>query len=334
MPTLNNYLENVSFPPYASTGLRADSFAYTTGTIIGGNLSWTNVAGAHAANIAYVTVHNITVTGTFTVTDDAGAPSSNVLFSGDETSGIAASLILIGGFVSNTTTKLSEVRFTNATIQGVGLLAGSGANSASLFVNVCSVLAGDITAFSVVSNNSLLSVNSITTANAGGSTFRSTQFNNHPCLLTCFAGASFDGPSWRSFKESGGTRSAGTTVLVQGGYSGGSVEGATLPSTGTVNVSLNGNGATTGYTGNNSGNHYETPGLTAPLTVKLLVGGGELDGDTLLISKSSFGSFTITVTNSASSILGVIPSGNRGFLLARYKASDGDWVFEQGGFLS
>jgi hypothetical protein len=336
MPALNNYIESPSFPSYASTGLRADSFGYTQGNVIGGNVTWINSAGAFAATAAHVTVHNISITGTFTVTDDGGAPPSNVLFSGDENSGSAAEgAILVGGFVSNTTTRLTQVRFLNATVQGVGLNCGSAATSAQVYVTNCTLIGGDVTGRSFESNGSDLSLNSITVNAAGTCVFRGTQFNNHACLLTAFGGATFDGPSWISFTESGGTRSAGTFVLVQGGYSGGAVSGASLPASGSVKLSLNGNaaGTTAGFTGNNSGNRYPMQNLTAPLAVQLLKAGGELDGDTLLICQLSIEGFPTTVTNAGGTVVGVIPASNRAFLLARYNAGFGDWLFEQGGNL-
>src|SRR5258708_4345533 len=112
MPALAGYVENVSFPPYVSTELRADSISLADGTFLTGNVTWTNIGPQpNAATVAIVAMHNMSVTGNFTVTDDAGAPTSIVLFSGDEIGG--GTVEILGIFESSTTTKLQTVIFTN-----------------------------------------------------------------------------------------------------------------------------------------------------------------------------------------------------------------------------
>ncbi len=330
MPTKAAYLEDVHFTAYASTEIRADSLSAptgTTGALINGNLFWANIAGAHTPTTATVTLHNVTVTGSFTVTDDAGAPTSNVVFGGD---GVALNSVLLGQFVSSAATKLQSVQLYNTVIGTIA--AGSAVNSPAVTVADCTVF-GTVTAGALRGIGTLFSVADIATST--GVFITNCQFapGSSPVLHPGLSGNLFDGPSWRSFIQAGGTRAGSTTVLVQGGYSGGPVEGATLAGAGPINVSLNGAGASVGYTGSNSGNHYASFNLTSPLAVVIKTGGGELDGDTMLITKSNPSVFSLTVSNN-SSTLGIIPASSRGFVLAQYSALIGDWVLAEGGALS
>lgn len=336
MPSLNGYAEDVSFPPYASTELRADSFSAIpgTGTIVTGNVAWPNVGGAHAAGAAFVVMHNIVVTGNFTVTDDGGAPASAISFGGDE---IGDRSSQIGGnFVASGTSQLAVATFTNALISG-NLEAGFTSNSADV-VLVHSVCQGDVSAKALEAIDSQFNSSAITVNDSQPAVFTGCEFTpgSNP-VLTCLAGATFDGPSWRSFLEAGGTRSVGTIVLVVGGYSGGSAEGATtLPTaTGTTNVSLNGTGATAPFTGENSGNHYLSTGLNADgAVIKIKTGGGERSGDTMCITKVDTAAHALTIQNNAGTVIGVIPSGSRGFVLAEFLSAVGDWFFAEGGSLA
>lgn len=330
-PALGGYVGNIAFPPYASTELRADSLSLA---VITGNAAWANIAGAHAAAVAAVAMHNVSVTGSFTITDDAGAPTSIFSFSADEIGDDSASIV--GGFVSNTTTKLQTVLFTNALVDGID--AGTAADSA--FVQLFnSTISGTISANGLDCNGSRLDVTAITVAAAGICAFQDTTFalNSNPAL-TALAGAKFDGSSWRSFLEAGGTRApagdAGTPVLVVGGFSAGAVEGAvTAGGSGTFDVSLNGAGATAGLQGSNSGNSYAFTGMGGDVTVNLQTGGAQI-GDTIMITKPGLDAHTITVHNSGGTPanIGVIPSGGRGFLMARYDGTD--WKFVSGGSLA
>jgi hypothetical protein len=336
MPALNGYSENVSFPPYASTELRADSLSSSaaSGTVLTGNLTWNNVAGAFAASgVAVVDVHNITVIGSFTVTDDAGAPNSDVSFGSDEVGGGGA--VLTGGFDSSTTTLLEQVEFTNSVIPSP-INAGSASNSAS--VSLANSACENVTARSINASDTTFNASAITVNSAGSAIFSNCQFTAGPAL-TCINGAHFDGPSWRSFVEAGGTRApagdAGTPVLVVGGYNGAPVEGADLTNANVV-VSLNGAGTTTaGFAGSNSGNHYSSSGISAARAVTLLPEGAR-DGDTMLITKKDLAAFTLTINNGGTSpgIIGVIPASNRGSVLAQFNASTGDWVLAQCGSLA
>ncbi len=338
MPAAAGYTEDVHFPPGVSTELRADSYSFLAGTRITGNVTWANGAGAHSATDAVVNLHNISISGLFTIDETGGGtpPTSIVVVSNDEKSPDGASIV--GGFDASTTVHLAELACFNVGITGACNL-GTAATSAVAFFVSCS-LQGNISAKTVSATSCSILVSAITVnASAGiGASLTSCVFQN-PCALTAVGtvGAVFDGPSWRSFQEAGGTRTTGTTVLVVGGSQAGRVAGAALPATGTTNVSLNGVGATAGYTGSNSGNHYSTPtdGLTGNSVVVLKTGGGESDGDTITITRPVItGAFSLTVENNAGAAIGIIPPSNRGFVTARYSAAVTDWVFLEGGALA
>jgi hypothetical protein len=330
MPALNGYTEEVSLPPYASTELRADSLGLIpgSGTVITGNVTWNNVAGANAAVAALVSLHNLSFTGGFTVTDDVNAPSSFVAFGGDE-SGTSVSL---ASFDSHTTTKLVQATFLNASIGGI--LAGTADTNADVVLHnsTCSTV---LTANGLQAFESNLSCDNISINANNTAAFFDCRFAvGTTTTLTSLGGSVFDGPSWQSFVESGGIRAVGTTVLVEGGYSGAGVDGAALPTTGTnTNVSLNGTGATAGYTGEHSGNHYSSLGLAADgASVTIKNGGGEREGDTILITKKDLVAHALAVKDTNSTLIATIPSGSRGFVLAQF--TGGAWVLAQCGALA
>ncbi len=326
MPSLNGYAEAVAFPPYASTELRADSVSVISGTVITGNMTWPNVGGAHAATVAVAAVHNLTVVGNITVTDEPGAPQSTFIFGGDELGDGSAQIT--GDFISSATTRLATASFTNALISG-NINAGTGATSAGISL-IQSTCEGDISSNGLSAIDSVLTSSAITMSATGSAAFRNCQFTGGPIALTCLAGAHFDGPSWMGFVENGFTRTAGTIVLVIGGYSGGSVEGAALPTTGVnTDVSLDGTGATAGYTGEHSGNHYTSTGLAADGASVTLKTGGALTGDTILITKTDLAAHDLAVKNSAGVLIATIVSSLRGFVLARFDGAE--WVYAEGG---
>ena len=331
-PKIGGYVENVSFPAGAATEIRADSYTPQGSATIDGTLNWTNTGGANDAIAPTATAHNCTVTGVFQVTDDIAVPSSAVIFGADEFG--LASAVLVGGFVSNTTVRLATATFYNALVAGAGIDAGSTGDSAAVAI-ISSIVAGaGIAARSLSVVDSSLDVPIITTSDSA--VFKNVDFTagGNP-VLTSGGTAFFDGPSWISFLEAGGTRAAGTIVLVKGGYNGGDNPGAALPTTGQTNVSLNGTGATAGYTGEDSGNHYSVVSdLTGDAEVQLLTGGGELAGDTMLITRvTTGGAFTLTVFNNAGATIGEIPVSSQGFILAEIPPGGTDWVLAQCGYL-
>ncbi len=325
MPALAGYVENVSFPPYVSTELRADSVSFTAGTFITGNVTWNNTGPQpNAAAVSVVSMHNISVSGTFTVTDDAGAPPSIVLFGGDE---VGEEGVQIQGLFdsSGATNNLQTAIFTNALLAG-GITTATGLTIVVLADSICF---GSITAKILEAQDSEFSTTSITCSSFAE--FLGSQWQT-ATVLDC-PNTVFDSTSWHSFLGAGGTRAVGTVVLVEGGYSGAGVEGANLLSDGsTTGVSLNGTGASVGYSGEHSGNHYQIVGLSmAGGAVVLQTGGGEKPGDTILITKPDFAAQAYAVKNNAAVTIATIPTLAQGFVLARFNGSD--WVFEEGGSL-
>ena len=338
MPALNGYAEDIAFPPHVSTELRADSFSLVpgSGTYVTGNVTWANVGGAHDAIDAAVIMHNVSLVGSLTVTDDGNAPPSILFFGGDE---IGEAGVTLAEFDSSGASNLISAAFTNAIVNDIN--AGTAASSADIAA-FSSELNGSISAGSMVAVDSLFNVTSITLSAGGTSDFTGCKFalGSVP-VLDCQGFATFDGPSWLSFLTAGGTRSAagtGTVVLVVGGYNGGTVEGAALPTTGVnTDVSISGNAATAGYTGSNSGNHYSSSdGLTADgASVTLKTTGNEHEGDTMLITKPGSEAHPLAVFNGGTNAgtIGIIPSGSRGFVLAQYSSATNDWILASCGSL-
>jgi hypothetical protein len=329
MPALAGYVEDVAFPPHVSTELRADSISLIAGTVVTGDVTWANIGGPFAATAAAVVMHNVSVTGSFTVTDDGVVPGA-IIFGGDEA---LASVALGGLFDSSLTTGLGSVFFEKATISG-GINAGVAADSA-LVELINSAVVGTLAARFLVAQNSSLNVSTIAVNIAQSATFLNCTFSllSNPVLTGLGAGPvfNFDGPSWRSFSEAGGTRAPGMVALVVGGYSGGAVEGAALAAAST-SVALNGVGATAGFTEENSGNHYSTASIT-PTTVTLLTAGAQ-NGDTLLITRTAVVAANLAVVNGGvgAGTIGTIPTGTKGFVLAQFDGTD--WVFAEGGSLA
>lgn len=338
-PAIDGYSETIQFPAHASTELRADSYSsLTLSAAITGNVFWANFDGLETEGPVIVSMHNVPVAGTVQITDDADSPTSQFFFGGDEAP--FASTVLTGGFVSNTTVNLALVAFLNATI-ATTIDAGSSEESPLLFLSGCNVVNGSISANTIECYDSVLNVDGITGITARQANFIGTNFQagSNPLLTCVIEPPIFDGPSWASFIRAGGTRSAATAVLVTGGYNGAEVRGANLPlDAGTTEVSLNGAAPSSDFTGSSSGNHYTATGqMTGNRTVKLLTGGGEVAGDTILITRASAGTsgtFTLTVTNNADTVLAVIPVDSQGFVLAQIPPGGADWVLAQCGAIA
>lgn len=325
-PSIAGYVEDIAFPGRCSTELRADSMSLpgTGGVNVTGNATWANTSGTAADPAANLALHNVNITGSLTVTDNVSSPPTLLSITGDEEPAGGSSAI--GSIVAGSTQTLSSVALQNAQCVGA-LTLGAGAANAVAIITGGSIVGGDITAKSVFCVNAALGSSNITVNSGGSAIFQATTFS-HACVLTAGV-SSFDGPSWQSFIAIGGTRAVGTTVLVQGGYNAAPVEGAALTGAAT-NVSLNGTGATAGFTGEHSGNHYSSASNT-PTSVTLLTGGGEKPGDTILISRTTLGTGVLAVINGGggAGTLGTIPVNARGFVLAQFNGTN--WVFVEGG---
>lgn len=329
MPCLVGYTEDVSFPPYVSTELRADSFspvaAPAGGTVITGDLTWDNTGGSNAGDEALVVLHNISSTGDMSILDDVNAPVSAVVFSGDES---PQSSSAIGAVDCRTTVKLLSITFNNTTVNNIN--ADNTRADAAVAIMVGSSLTGVAAAKAFVASDSTISASVISAFVSANFAKCSFSPGTIPTVTAPFAG--FDSTSWNSFLEAGGIRGVGTVALVEGGSSGALVEGAALPASGAVSVSIDGTGATAGYTGEHCGNHYSTPAaFSGDITVTLKTGGALKVGDTMLITKSDLTAHLLVVHNNAGGQIATVPTLARGFVLARYNGTD--WIFVSGGSL-
>lgn len=336
-PSIHGYTENTVYPAGRSLLLTTDALNLF-GTIVG-NATWANTTVANAPSEVVLEEKNILRTGSFTVTDDGTAATSIVIFSCDN---LAAGAGLSGSFDSHTTQHMAELVLLNATIIG-NINCGAGANNASL-ESVGAAIGGTVTAHSATFIGTQIQSSAITLFTSG--VFDDCFFGfGQNCVLTTGTGTAnantFDGPSWRSFVSSGGTRATGVVVVVIGGFFAGAVYGAALPTgAGPTTVSINGTGASVGYTGSNSGNVYASSGLLANSTVQVLNGGGESVGDTVCITKTDLAAFSLTVKNNAGTTIGVIPANDRGsIVLVRAGASaiggiTNDWALATCGALA
>jgi hypothetical protein len=310
-PSENVYTEATVYPRARNILLMTDPFDPIDGTIVG-NATWANTTDPNQAAFAQLEERNVLRIGDFTVTDDATASISIVLIAGTNLIGGAG---ISGTFTSNTTQHLEVVELLNAQMHTIN--CGSGAANAQLAAVDSSFLSGTITAFSGGFLGCTLTTTAITVHNS--CSFNDCTFQAVNVLTTGTGTANanfFDGPSWRSFLASGSTRATGVIVLVTGGFYAGPVYGKALPTgAGPTAVSLNGNGATAGYTGSDSGNVYVSSGLTADSVVQVLTSGGESVGDTVCITKTDLAAHTLTIKNNANTTIGVIPSGGRGSIV-------------------
>lgn len=335
MPCLNGYAEDVNFPPYVSTELRADSFspadASSGGTVVDGNLAWANLGGSSKGPVATLILHNISCTGNLTVTDDVNAPPSAIIFSGDEQPDSSCS---IGAIDCRATVNLQEVFCYNTVIRS-SINADNTRSDAAIVVLVnCSV--GNEAGISCKSfgaidcDISATSISVFASAEFEGCSFR---LGSAPTIMGPIA--TFDGTSWNSFVEAGGMRATGTVVLVKGGANGALVEGVPLSTGGlaSVSVSIDGSGATAGFTGEYCGNHYSTASVTQT-SVTLLTGGSLNVGDTMLITRTAVVASNLAVINggAGAGTIGTIPTATKGNVLARFDGTN--WVFISGGSLA
>lgn len=344
------YVENLVIPAGRCLEIRSlihpnldDHGATLTGTV-----AWANGAVADQATIASLTFTGMKVTGTITVTDGVGSSDSFLQVLGDigqgpptdqedfncgcgniDTTG-AALLFLIrlaGVTVSGTIDGAATVSAENCTFLG----AIGSVTPVDAFGPVGCIIAGNV---SSSANQSCVDCqfSGTTAITAGGSIgFENCTFSS--ALLVTSASISFDGPSYRSFLEAGGTCS--TIPLIIGGYQGAAAEGAALTDA-NVQVSLDGTDATAGFTG--GGNHYTFTATlaTTSRTVRALapLGGGQQPGDTIgfTIINTNEGGFNYNVADDVGTHQTTIPAGMRGFCILEFNGTH--WVFREAGQVS
>lgn len=325
--TPGNYSEEIVIPAYRNIELRGTHKWPDTDTIIG-DITWNNVAGGGAvapSGRAMLTIYNISLNeGNVTITDD----------------GSVSSYLYIGrDIITKNTSDIFNLNATSAsalvsvTISNTSLFAISVNSSTTLNMDNC-----------VIASN----VGSPTQFTATDCTFRPLTIHAvFPTFLGCtFGGTSivvpsggqwvFDGPSWRSFREGGGTLTfsdlTNGSIFVVGGYLGGEVVGTNyIDSASTTVVSLDGTGATTGY--QNGGNHYTVPAATlaGDFRVLQLSTGSASDGDTIMVTRQDISGYRFLVKNHAGTTILTMPGWRTNFGLFTYSSGLGDWVLTSSG---
>jgi hypothetical protein len=322
------YTENIVIPAYRNTELRALNF----NQLVTGNVTCANVAGGGAiaptSGTSSLLLHNLAFTGNVTITDD-GTVLMSLVLSGDELPALGT----VGNVDVSGCTACTLVAVDTMSVLG-NIASTANATGAAVQLGNGSVV-GTIVARNVSALSASIqgNITVATTALGGFATFRGCTFGGQTITGGLGTVITFDGASYRSFQETQGViAGAGVIVLVIGGYDAGSVEGANLTNA-DVSVSIDGAGATAGFTA--GGNHYTLPSgtLGAAHVVTLLLGGQLKTGDTMLITRGDVSgapsAFTYTVHNSIGGVLGVLPVSQRGFVKARY--SGAEWVMVECG---
>jgi hypothetical protein len=314
-PSENGYTEATVYPAGRNVLLMFEPIDPVLGTITG-NATWANTTVVNPPALAQIEERNILRVGDFTVTDDGTAATGFVVLSSNNLAGGSG---MTGTFDSSACTRFGGLILFNTSVFSLHL--GSAATSGVIGAVGAAFQTGTVTAFSLAALGCSISSTAITLHNSATFTNCTFGIGVAPLLTTGTGTANaniFDGPSWRSFLSSGGTRAAGVIVLVVGGFYAGPVYGAALPTdngaggAATTLVSLNGNGATAGFTGSGSGNVYVQNGATQNNTVQVLTGGGESVDDTICITKTDLAAHTLTIKNNANTTIATLPSGGRG----------------------
>lgn len=304
------YAENVNLPAYRSTTLCGATAQTVTGNLV---LANTVLAGGkNPPATMTVQIHNMSFTGNLTVTDDATAPLTAITLSQDE--GESAT---IGGNVDvSGATHVGLVELTHAAIGGAFVSTATG----PLLDMTHAEIVGNITASAVLAHDSSF-LGAAMALGAFDSTFKGCDFTG--VAVTGVAGTRLllDGPSMASFAGSGSTAGVNVKILVDGGYAGCGYLGANLTNA-DVSVSLDGTGATAGFT--QGGNHYILPAATlgAPHTLTLLTGGGERLGDVMRITRADATANAYTIHNNAGATIGTLVASVEAFFEARYNGVD------------
>ena len=334
-PPTGSYLEALVIPAFRNVELIGQGFGGpATAVPIVGNVTWANsVAGGGLfppIPLAQFAIHNINLTGNITVTDD-GTVGSVLALSGDELLG--AQVAVIGNIVATGATNLQQILLSGINFTG-NITSTSNATGAQVsLLNSQITGTGVITAKTLIAQNTTFSAMTLTVPSTAAPSFKNTTFGVGTApSITGAAGtvATFDGDSWQSFLEAGGTVT-NVVVLVAGGSQAALVQNTTSLGNADVSVSLNGTGASAGLT--TGGNFYrETTALTGPHIVTVKTGGGELTGDTLDIVKTDTAAQTYTVKNNAGTTLAICPVGSKCWFRVQFNTVvAGDWGLVGGG---
>jgi hypothetical protein len=344
--TVAAYTENPAFKAYRNYKLIGDGSIGQIGNTITGNVSWANVAGGGAVigTSASLSLRDVSITGTLTLTDDAtmAGVTEQVTISASEQAGDTLSTQSPTAGVAGTTTMTGVTHATldfyvvNATM---GNLVSS-ASATGAVIQLSGAFVGSVTCNQLVASRTKFASSTITVNSGAPIKLIQCSFSGSaPVLVAGATGTiTMDGSTWAAFLEAGGTITSGI-VLVIGGSQAGLVRTPPTAAAGastsigdaSVSISLNGQaaGTTAGFTG--GGNLYEEKTtLTAGRTVTVKTGGGELTGDTIDIVRSgpsgALGAFTLTVNNNAGNPQAVIAASQRGWVRVQFNTTiANDW---------
>lgn len=329
LPAVAGYTAALTIPAYRSLELRGDDAGGQL-TPVSGGITWHNTAlaaaGGPAPPACIFVLHNINEQGALTVTDDGTVPG-NVIVSGDEIvgEGVASGINALGA------TAISAILVYNQAVLG-GVESITGASGAEL-VLVGATIGGSVIGRVLAAENTGFnsSVINVGNSSSGAAIFiNCTFFLGSGPVVTGLAGSAviFDGPSWKSFQEAGGSVVT-SVVLVNGGYSGGAVLGTAIGNL-AANLSLNG---LAGGSTNGQGNLWlQTAAVTAAdKNIKFLSGGGELLGDTIRVTRTvtDANGFHLVFQDDTGGTIGTLACANRGFFEVRWNGSH--WVMNGGG---
>jgi hypothetical protein len=306
------YTENLQVPAYRNLEIVAPADQPLTG-----NVTWTNVAPDRKAvrptSNASLTLQRIAVSGNLTVTDDGSVPSSVYVL--DDSRNTYAN---IGGDLDlSHATAVSLVDVSGAYVAG-NIRSTAGSTGASVDLTNAEV-DGNITCqYLFVQAGCFFYGSSFTVSTTAEFLFDATFYSSNP-VISGGSQATFDGPSWASFRGAGGTVVPPMVAVVRGGYLAGDVPGADYVDQATpVTVAIDGGGASPGYT--TGGNHTTVPPGTLTADRVLVLGtSGASSGDSYKITRLDAGPFTFTVQNDDGSMSDVMPAG---------KMSSSLWTFD------
>ena len=334
-PPTGSYLEALAIPAFRNVELIGQGFGGPATVVpIVGNITWANSVAGGGTNppaiAAQFAMHNLSLTGNITVTDD-GSVVGIVALSGDELLG--AQVAITGNIVATGATALAQILLSGVNFTGNITSTANATGAQVSLLNSQMTGTAAITSKTFVAQNSVFAALTLTVPATSTPAFKNCTFGigSTPSVVGV-AGtvATFDGDSWQSFLEAGGT-TTNVIVLVAGGSQGALVRNATSLGNADVSISLNGTGASAGLTGGGNA-YYETTALTGGHIVTVKTGGGELTGDTIDIVKTDTAAQTYTVKNNAGTTLAICPVSSKCWFRVQFNTTvAGDWGLVSGG---
>lgn len=312
------YTENLTIPAYRNITINGT----VSNILVTGNVSWTNSAGGGAVaptSAASLSLSNLAISGNVTCTDDSSVFSTLQILQDLENS--SEQQIAVGGNIDcSGAARLTQIALSNVQTFG-NLLANSSASISAINCNLDTNDGDTVTCFSLNCFNCTLRFN---TFNCYGS-FDMTIFDGTPTFTLTVQRTFWDAYSLFNFFEAGGSN-ATMKIIVRGGFKSTSVSNATTTVSGTTSISMDGGGATAGFTF--GGNDYSIVTLTGNQTLVLLTGHSAQIGDTLRVNRSSIAANTLTIRNAASggTILFTMPVSIASWAIFRFTGSA--WVLD------